>query len=95
MFCSISSHELSAKQQCFRIQQSTKTCPNMCSPIQVVYDIEIPLKNGQLMDVQIINGRSMQTYQAHVKQKSLFDGFYCCKSNSVNRINYAQAHQYQ
>ncbi|CAF1051313.1 unnamed protein product [Rotaria sp. Silwood1] len=144
----------------FRFQQSTKTCPNICSPIQKihttpmrlwisnipyywstielekifstfgqVYDVEIPLKNGQSrgygfvtfekqsdalraiqsMDGQIINGRSMQVYQAHVKQKSLlksyfliqsldrslFGGCHCCKSNSINRINYAQGHQYQ
>ncbi|CAF3434925.1 unnamed protein product [Rotaria sp. Silwood1] len=43
MFCSISSHELSAKQQCFRIQQSTKTCPNMCSPIQKIHSAPMSL----------------------------------------------------
>ncbi|CAF0995147.1 unnamed protein product [Rotaria magnacalcarata] len=61
----------------------------------------------QAMDGQTVNGRSMQVYQAHVKQKSLlksyfvvqsldrslFGGYYCCKSNKINRMNYGQAHQ--
>jgi hypothetical protein len=48
------------------------------------------------MDGQVINGRSMQVYQAHVKQKSLlksyfliqsidrslFGGCCCCKNKS-------------
>ncbi len=51
----------------------------------------------------------LKVYQAHVKQKSLlksyfliqsldrslFGGCYCCKPNSVNRINYGQTYPYE
>ncbi|CAF2996301.1 unnamed protein product [Rotaria socialis] len=108
---------------------STIELENIFSTFGQVYDVEIPLKNGQsrgygfvtfekqadairaiqAMDGQTINGRSMQVYQAHVKQKSLlksyfviqsldrplFGGCYCCKSNKINRMNYGQAHQCQ
>ncbi|UJR37492.1 hypothetical protein I4U23_030195 [Adineta vaga] len=94
-----------------------------------VYDVEIPLRNGQsrgygfvtfekqsdairaiqAMDGKIINGRSMQVYQAHVKQKSLlksylliqsidrslFSGCCRCKSCMGNRINHGQTHLYE
>ncbi|CAF0938129.1 unnamed protein product [Adineta steineri] len=60
----------------------------------------------QSMDGQIVNGRSMQVYQAHVKQKSLlksyfliqsvdrtlFGGYCYCQSCSINRINYGETH---